>query len=64
VTSDEPRMFGGALLVAVLALLLDAVIAAVARRRSPLERSRRGGAMARTEQHAIRAEALTGVGAR
>jgi osmoprotectant transport system permease protein len=62
-TSDEARMFGGALLVAVLALLMDAVIVAVARWGSPLERSRRGGAVTRTEQQAIRAEALTGAGA-
>jgi osmoprotectant transport system permease protein len=60
-TSDEAQMFGGALLVAVLALLLDAVVAAVARWGSPLERSRRGGTVARTEQQAIRAEALTDV---
>jgi osmoprotectant transport system permease protein len=59
-TSDEPRMFGGALLVAALALLLDSAIAAVARWGSPLERSRRGGVLVRTEQQAIRAEALTG----
>jgi osmoprotectant transport system permease protein len=59
-TSDEPRMFGGALLVAVLALVLDAVLVAAARWGGPLERSRRGGFVARAEQRAIRAEASTG----
>jgi len=59
-TSDEARMFGGAVLVAALALLLDRLIAAGATRRSPLERSRRGGTVARVEQQAVRAESLTG----
>jgi osmoprotectant transport system permease protein len=42
-TSDEARMFGGAVLVAALALVLDRLIAATAAWRSPLERSQRGG---------------------
>jgi osmoprotectant transport system permease protein len=40
-TADRPRMFAGALLVALLAILVDAVIAAVARRSSRLARSTR-----------------------
>jgi osmoprotectant transport system permease protein len=43
-TSDEAQMFAGALLVAVLALLVDGALALVARRASPLARSRRGTA--------------------
>jgi osmoprotectant transport system permease protein len=42
-TGDNPQLVAGALLVAVLALLLDGIIALTARRASPLERSRRGG---------------------
>ncbi|HVQ89435.1 MAG TPA: ABC transporter permease [Mycobacteriales bacterium] len=40
-TSDEAQMFAGALLVAALALLVDALLALAARRVSPLVRSRR-----------------------
>ncbi len=61
-TSDRPRMFAGALLVAVLALVLDALIAALARWGSPVERSRRGGTLARVEQQAVRVESLAGAG--
>jgi osmoprotectant transport system permease protein len=62
-TSDEARMFGGAVLVAALALLLDRLIAAAATWRSPLERSQRGGTLPRVEQQAVQVESLTGAAA-
>jgi osmoprotectant transport system permease protein len=59
-TGDNPQLFAGALLVAVLALLLDSVIAVVARRASPLERSRRGGRQ--LPRPAVEAERIVAAG--
>lgn len=57
-TADRPRMFAGALLVALLAIAVDAAVAYAARRSSPLERSRRGPATrVRAQQRAVQAEA-------
>jgi osmoprotectant transport system permease protein len=57
-TSDESQIFAGALLVAVLAVLVDLVMAAVARSASPLARAQRGGhAM---ERQVVRVEAMVG----
>jgi len=64
-TADRPKMFAGALLVALLAIAVDAAIAALALRSSPLQRSRRGpGRRADATWQAIRAEARVRVGAR
>jgi osmoprotectant transport system permease protein len=59
-TGDNPQLFAGALLVALLALLLDGIIALIARRTSALERSRRGRPVARK---AVEAESMVATGA-
>jgi osmoprotectant transport system permease protein len=58
-TNDKAEMFAGAVLVALLAIVVDLLIAVVARRASPLERSRRGSPLVRAEKQAIRAESRT-----
>jgi osmoprotectant transport system permease protein len=58
-TSDEAQMFAGALLVAVLALLVDGLLALVGRWASPVARSQRSG---QVQRRAIRAETVTEVG--
>lgn len=60
-TSDEPQMFVGAALVALLAVLVDGLIALVGRVTSPLARSRR---MSRYQvaQQTVRAESAASVG--
>jgi osmoprotectant transport system permease protein len=59
-TGDNPQLFAGALLVAVLALLLDGTIALVARWASPLERSRRRRRSVRRK--VVEAEGMAAVG--
>jgi osmoprotectant transport system permease protein len=54
-TSDQAQMFAGAFLVAVLALLVDGVLALVGRWVSPLARSRRGG---QVRQQVVQAESM------
>jgi osmoprotectant transport system permease protein len=55
-TNDKAQMFAGAVLVALLAVVVDQVIAAVARRASPLERSRRGSSLVRAQAEAVQTE--------
>jgi osmoprotectant transport system permease protein len=59
-TSDEAEMFAGALLVAVLALAVDAALALAGRWASPLARSRR--TRRQVTQQAIRAQTAAQVG--
>jgi osmoprotectant transport system permease protein len=60
-TGDNPQLFAGAVLVALLALLLDGIIAVIARSTSPLARSRRGGRQ--VARQAVEVERMVAAGA-